>query len=129
MLSNKELKDLVEKNKEELLKLCSDLIKIPSVNPPGDVEEIVEYICNYLKEHNVSYEVLRPTPGTPDIVARYGNPNGKKLILNGHCDVVPIGDRNRWAFDPFSGEIKDGKILGRGTSDMKCGLAGLIFVM
>ena len=129
MLSNRELKELVEKNKDELLKLCSDLIRIPSVNPPGDVEEIVKYICDYLAKNNVSYEVLRPTPGTPDIVAIYGKPTGKKLILNGHCDVVPIGDRERWAFDPFSGEIRDGKILGRGTSDMKCGLAGLIFAM
>lgn len=129
MFSNRELKELVEKNRDKLLKLCCDLIRIPSVNPPGDTEEIVRYLCGYLKAHGVAYEVLRPTPETPDIVARYGNPNGKKLILNGHCDVVPVGDPKRWDFDPFSGEIRDGRILGRGTSDMKCGLAGLIFAM
>ena len=49
--------------------------------------------------------------------------------MNGHVDVVPAGDRNQWDFDPFSGEITDKCILGRGTSDMKAGVAGILFAM
>ena len=51
----------------------------------------------------------------------------RHLIYCGHTDVVPAGDRSKWDFDPFSGEIKDGWMLGRGASDMKAGLTGLIF--
>lgn len=51
------------------------------------------------------------------------------MILNGHVDVVPAGDREQWDFDPFSGEVTDKLILGRGTSDMKAGVAGLLFAM
>lgn len=120
---------LVEEQKDKLLKLCSDLIRIPSVNPPGEMEPITFFICEYLKEHHIPYEVLRPTPATPNIVARLGKKGGKRLILNGHADVVPPGNLDKWDFDPFSGEIRNGKIYGRGASDMKCGLAGLLFVM
>ena len=110
MQDHKYLTSLVEERKEELLKLCSDLIRIPSVNPPGEMEVITSFICSYLDKHHIPYEVLRPT-------------------LNGHSDVVPPGNLDKWKFDPFSGEIRDGKIHGRGASDMKCGLAGLLFVM
>lgn len=125
----KKLYDLVDSRSQQLLSLCSDLIRIPSVNPPGDVELIVTSIVNYLTEHHIPCKVIRPVKNAPNIIAELGDPSGKKLVLNGHCDVVPVGNRDKWDFDPFCGEIKDGKILGRGTSDMKCGLAGLMFSM
>ena len=128
-MDNKRLKELVEERKEELLDLCCRMIQIPSVNPPGEVEEIVRFICDYLEKHGISWEIIRPTPDTPNIVAKMGNPEGRVLVLNGHCDVVPPGNPDKWDFDPFCGEIRDGKILGRGTSDMKTGLGGLLFVM
>ena len=129
MQKHQYLVSLMEDRKEELLKLCSDLIKIPSVNPPGEMEAITSFICRYLEEHHISYEVLYPTPTTPNIVATLGRKGGRRLILNGHSDVVPPGNLEKWEFDPFSGEIRDGKIFGRGASDMKCGLAGLLFSM
>ena len=128
-MENKRLKELVEERKEELLDLCCRMIQIPSVNPPGEVEEIVGFICNYLEKHGISWEIIRPTSDTPNIVAKMGNPDGRVLVLNGHCDVVPPGNLEKWDFNPFCGEIRNGKILGRGTSDMKTGLAGLLFVM
>ena len=121
--------ELVESRKEDLLKLCCDMVRIPSINPPGEMEDMVGFLCNYLESKNIPYEVLRPTPDTPNIVARFGKPGGRRLILNGHCDVVPPGNLDKWDFDPFCGEIRGGRILGRGTSDMKCGLAGLLFAL
>ena len=120
---------LFEARQEELLSLCSDLIRIPSVNPPGDMEPVTSFICGYLDRHHISYEVLRPTPQTPNIVATIGKKGGRRLILNGHSDVVPPGNLEKWDFDPFSGKIQDGTIYGRGASDMKCGLAGLLFAL
>lgn len=125
-LKNK-LWQIVDEEQSELIDLCSKLISINSENPPGDMEEITDFICKYLEKYNIEYEVIRPVPEVPNIIARLGKAQGKKLILNGHSDVVPVGDLNRWDFDPFSGQVKDGVLYGRGASDMKAGLGGLIY--
>lgn len=124
-----ELWKVIDERQEELVRLCSELIAIPTENPPGKMEEITSFMCDYLNKRNISNEVLRPEENKPNIIAKYGNDKGKKLLFNGHSDVVPVGDLNKWKFEPFSGEVRDGKILGRGTSDMKGGLAGILFVM
>lgn len=129
MRSHDELRQLIEARKEEAISLCCDLIRIPSVNPPGDPAEITDYICSFLSRHGIPYEILSGDEKTPNIVATIGNENGKSLILNGHSDVVPVGNLEKWDFEPFSGEIENGRILGRGASDMKSGLAGLLFSM
>ena len=128
-MTHDELRSLVEIKKDDLLNLCSDIIRIPSVNPPGDTDEMVQFICDYLKSHNIEYEIASGDGKTKNILARLGKKGGRVLILNGHCDVVPVSNLDRWDFDPFCGDIKDGKILGRGTSDMKGGLTGLLFAM
>lgn len=122
-----QLWEIIDRENAKLIKLCSDLIAINSENPPGNMEEITEFICDYLQKHNIKYEVLRPAPDKPNIVARIGKPGGRTLILNGHSDVVPIGDPTKWNFPPFSGKVENGKILGRGASDMKGGIAGILF--
>lgn len=118
----------VEKNKEELLQLCSSLIQIPSENPPGDSTEISQFIEGYLKKSGVELEWHEAADKMYNLLASQGAEGGKELVYCGHTDVVPAGDLSKWDFDPFSGEIKDGWMLGRGASDMKAGLAGLIFV-
>lgn len=118
---------IIDDRKDELINLVSNLIKIPSENPTGNVEEIISFISKYLCDSKIQHEIVRSEPKYPNIVAKHGNEEGKTIVLNGHADVVPVGDRNKWNFDPFSGEITDTQILGRGTSDMKAGLAGAIF--
>ena len=120
---------IVDRDQNKLLELCSKLIKTPSENPGGNIEEVVNVICKYFEESSIDYEIVRGKEDCPNIIVSLGNDNGKTLLLNGHCDVVPVGDLTKWEFPPFSGEIKDGKMLGRGTSDMKTGLGGLIFAM
>ncbi|AZU64387.1 M20 family metallopeptidase [Neobacillus mesonae] len=120
--------DEVESRKDELLELCSSLIKIPSENPPGDSTEISQFIADYLGKFDISVEWHESADKMYNLISTVGNSNeGKNLIFCGHTDVVPAGDRSKWDFDPFSGEIKDGWMLGRGASDMKAGLSGLIF--
>lgn len=128
-MKHEELRSLVESRKEDLLNLCCEMIRIPSVNPPGEMDEMVAYLCTYLEKHGIQYEIVKGKETTPNIIARIGKKGGRVLLLNGHCDVVPVGNLDKWDFDPFCGEIRDGKILGRGTSDMKTGLAGLLFGM
>ncbi len=128
-MNRNEIWALMDERQDELLTLCSDLIKIPSVNPPGDVSVIVRYITNYFKAHKIAYDIVGASEDRPNILARYGTPGGKTVVFNGHCDVVPVGDEEKWAFPPFSGEIRDGVMLGRGTSDMKCGMGAFLFAV
>lgn len=125
----KQLWNLIDEKKDELLQLTSELIQIPSENPNGKIKEVIDYIYDYLEHETIAKEILSTREEFPNIVASYGKDEGKTLILNGHADVVPVGDRNKWDFDPFSGEITSTQILGRGTSDMKAGLAGILFAV
>lgn len=131
---NNEVKEklisLAKKEEKELLKLCSDLIKAKSVNPGGDIYSAIKVIRDFFDKENISYKLIeKGSKEFPVIIASLGEGKSKKIFLNGHLDVVPVGKREGWDFDPFSGEIEGGKMLGRGTSDMKTGLGGLMFMM
>ncbi len=95
--------------------------------PPGDTTEITTFIEDYLNEVNIPYDKYESAEKMFNLVASIGNGKGKELVYCGHTDVVPVGDLSKWEFNPFSGEVKDGWMLGRGASDMKAGLAGIIF--
>ncbi|MEM2083842.1 MAG: ArgE/DapE family deacylase [Nitrososphaerota archaeon] len=119
----------IDNKKSTIIKLASDLIKIPSENPPGDMSQISSFIIDHLKSYGLKYEIYEIEKGRINIICKLGSLNKPLLMLNGHMDVVPAGDSSRWSFPPYSGEIKNGFILGRGASDMKGGLAGIIATM
>lgn len=116
----------VDEDKEEIIKLCSDMVKIPSENPPGDMGTIASFIRSWLEDRGHTVKMYEPRKGRINALARIGEGKGSALILNGHMDVVPAGDSKRWSFPPFCGKVKGGKILGRGATDMKGGLASLM---
>ncbi len=120
---------LVDEHQDELVELVSDFIKIPSENPVGTMDGVVTFVKNYLSDAHIAFEEVVYNPKFPNIIATMGDNEANKIILNGHADVVPVGDLNQWDFEPFSGIVTDTKILGRGTSDMKAGLSGLLFAM
>ncbi|MBI2185308.1 MAG: M20 family metallopeptidase [Thaumarchaeota archaeon] len=112
---------------DEVIHLTSDLVKIPSENPPGEEEEAAEFVAEYLKALGFSIEIYEVLPKRPNVVARLKGSEGRPvLMLNGHLDVVPAGERTAWSFNPYSGAIKDGRVLGRGSADMKGGLAAML---
>jgi len=118
----------VESRSSEIIGLASDLIKIPSENPPGDIDKITEFLMKYLRDAGVEVSVVESVKGKQNLLCQTGSEEGSRsLLLNGHTDVVPAGSREGWKSDPFSGEIKDGYIHGRGASDMKAGLSGIVF--
>lgn len=108
-----------------VLKILEDLVKINTVNPPGDkgrYEEIINEIQSYLPKNSDIKKVKKE--GIPSLIATKGR--GKKhIVFNGHLDVVPVNKKN-WSRDPFSMSIDNGRVYGRGVSDMKGGLAALI---
>ncbi|MEM7302241.1 MAG: acetylornithine deacetylase/succinyl-diaminopimelate desuccinylase family protein [Pseudomonadota bacterium] len=119
---------------DDLVELTQDLIKIPTINPPGDAyTPCCAFLANRLRKSGYQIELVRghDTPGDSDryprdniIARREGRSPGKTVHFNSHIDVVPVG--MGWTKDPFGGEIEDGKIFGRGSCDMKGGLAASI---
>ncbi|MDR1977116.1 MAG: M20/M25/M40 family metallo-hydrolase [Synergistaceae bacterium] len=118
---------LTDRKRDELLGICADLIKIPS-EKMGQMEAIVEFVHAYLADAGISHEILRGPDDVPCIVARLGREGGKVGVINGHNDIVPVGDLSRWDYSPYCGTITDRHILGRGASDMKCGVGMALFL-
>ena len=106
-----EVLKLAESKLGDLVELTSKLIQIPSENPIGTQRDVVDFVKNYLTSAGISCEEVGCNPDYPCVVAKIGKDDGFSVILNGHVDVVPAGDRNQWDFDPFSGEITDKCIL------------------
>lgn len=103
-----------------------DMVRIPSVNLPGDMDDIASYIRSWMEKRGFIVETYEPRKGRISLVTEIGEEKRPTLILNGHMDVVPTGDLKRWKFPPYSGDIREGKILGRGATDMKGGLTSII---
>ena len=96
--------------------ILSDLIKIDSTNPPGNEVAVALYLKTLFDRANVPCQIIEPEPGRGSFIARIGS-GSKKILYVSHSDVVPVGEG--WDFEPFSGEIKDGIIYGRGALDCK----------
>ncbi|MCX5839593.1 MAG: ArgE/DapE family deacylase [Deltaproteobacteria bacterium] len=121
-MHREELLKRIESDKERILNLCKKLVQIPSENPPGDTQAIVKFLGTLFQEKGLPYEIYAPQAHMPNFVARLqGKEGGRRLVLNGHLDTFPTGDREAWTHDPFGGCLEDGKIFGRGVSDMKGG--------
>ena len=103
----------------EAAKLLSELIKIDTTNPPGNELPAAELIAELMKDYGYDPIVLESERDRGNVIVRLeGRGEGPSLMLLSHLDVVPA-DPSRWTFDPFSGEIKDGYVLGRGALDCK----------
>lgn len=104
---------------DNIVEFHRGLVQIPSVNPPGDCVEAIEYVEKPFAE--AGFEIERIDDGTnqPNLIAKLGPEGAKKLLINAHVDVVPIGERSAWKHDPFGAEIEDGKVYGRGAGDDK----------
>lgn len=122
-----ELLQRIKEQEGEIVTLLSELVKRPSENPPGDTRPVAEFVVDSLRARGFAPEVITPQPGMVNVVAAVdGSGPGRHMILNGHLDTFPVGDRSLWTLDPFSGLVSDGRIHGRGVSDMKAGIAGAI---
>jgi len=127
----------VEKEKDEIVGVLRELVKIPTQNPPGEnYEEFVMKAREYLDEKGIKTKVVKipdrfaknfidAPQDYPRFILLAELKRGNPIIhFNGHYDVVPAGEG--WDFDPFSGKIVNGKLYGRGASDMKGGVASII---
>ena len=106
--------------------LTKDLLRFDTVNPPGLERDCAHMAAKLLQDAGFSVEFFEYEKDRTSVIARAGGKAGKDpLCLTGHLDVVPLGTR-KWSKDPFSGEADGDKLYGRGTSDMKAGIAGMV---
>lgn len=125
----------VEGARDEIVALAQALIRIPTVNPPGELyEPCARLLGDTLRAqgYDVSYytatDRAEHSPRYPrvNVVGRRRGESDRPCVhLNGHLDVVPAG--TGWSTDPFGGEVRDGRLYGRGASDMKGGIAAAVF--
>lgn len=127
----------IDDKRHDLIALTQELVRIPTLNPPGDnYLEVCEFLSRRLKAHGFETEFIRAigTPGDSEryprwnlIAKRSGKTPGDCVHFNSHTDVVEVGQG--WTQDPFGGALVDGKIYGRGSCDMKGGLAASIIAV
>jgi succinyl-diaminopimelate desuccinylase len=128
---------LIDDKTDELVELCRALVQIPTINPPGDAyRPCAELLGERLRRRGFEVLYIRGegSPGDSDrfprmnIVARLeSGRSGPCVHFNGHLDVVEPG--HGWSMDPFAGEVRDGKVFGRGTCDMKGGIAASVIAL
>jgi peptidase, argE/dapE family len=122
--------DLIDK--DELLDIFSKAVAIPSTNPKGNEKPMCEYVENLLKQNDIEYFTVPVENDRYDIIAKiHGHSSEDSIVFTGHMDVVPVSDDEilRWETPPFIPTIKDGKLFGRGSADMKSGLISAIYSM
>ncbi len=114
---------------DEVVELTRALVRIPSVYRPGDPDaneaRVAAFVENWLRREGFQVEVQNVAPGRPNVLGWIGEkaPGTRSLLLEGHTDVVTEGNPADWSWPPFGAELVDGRIYGRGTADMKAGLA------
>jgi succinyl-diaminopimelate desuccinylase len=106
--------------------LTRDLLRFDTVNPPGRERDCARHAGAMLEDWGYKVEYHEYEEGRTSVIARIGGSDSKApLCLTGHLDVVPLGTR-KWSRDPFAGEADGGKLYGRGSSDMKAGVAAML---
>ncbi len=113
--------------KPDPIKLTQRLIEFNTVNPPGNELNCAYYIGEFLKKWGFQIEYLEFDTGRTSLIARIGSGKRKPICFLGHMDTVPLGTE-RWEYNPFEATIKGDRIYGRGASDMKGGLAAILYM-
>lgn len=130
-----------EVDRDRLIADLRELVAIPSIT--GSEDAVAAWADGALRDVGLEVEVVRPDPAAvradpawpgeemareslPVVIGRAGSPGGRRLILSGHLDVVPPGDPATWTVDPWGGDIRDGRLSGRGACDMKGGVAAIL---
>lgn len=118
---------VMEKNALELLK---KMLEIPSVNSSDQEQKMAEFIAAYFKQHGIASEVQYIDCTHANVIAFLPGKNSRRtMVWNGHLDTVPYGNLEEWNTDPLAATEQDGNLYARGASDMKSGLAAMIYAM
>jgi acetylornithine deacetylase len=149
--SERRVASAIDERRDELVSLASDLIAFDTTarevgDPPRQERALQEYLAGRLGGVGAEIDLWEPDAdalagkplvppgldfaGRPQLVARrHGSGGGRSLVFNGHIDVVSVEPRERWTSDPFAAEVRDGRVYGRGSCDMKGGIASMVLAV
>lgn len=125
--STRDLVGAVERQREDLVALCADLVAAPSVNPPGDTRQVADVVSRALADRGLASRQERVDPLMPSVLAELesGRP-GPHLILNVHLDTMPPGDESAWSQPVWTLTRTAGRLYGLGMGNMKGAVAAMI---
>lgn len=113
-------------SEDEKIQLLADIVEMDTVN--DNEIEVCEYLKDLLEKHDIESEILEIEGKRANLVAEIGS-GSPVLAISGHMDVVDIGEKDEWSHDPFELTEEDGKLYGRGTTDMKGGLMAMVIAL
>lgn len=124
----KQALDWIAQDKEAIVSFLSKLVQCKTPSDPGDTRSAMALIQDFMEKAGLSYEIRQANAYMPNLLSAIEMKTaGRHLMFNGHLDVMPAGKEPGWTDDPWSGKIKDGRVWGRGTSDMKAGVTAMLF--
>lgn len=112
---------------DDVVALARELVRAPGQNPPGEEAATADALARAATARGLGHTRTEVGPGRPNLTVTLDGGRGPGLLLLGHTDVVPVGDG--WTRDPFGGEVAEGRLYGRGATDMKGGLAACLVAM
>jgi succinyl-diaminopimelate desuccinylase len=123
-LSREKILTAAAERRELVTTLLSELIQLDTTNPPGNEKIAAEYVGKFCAARKIPFKTWDPGEGRTSLIAEIGTGKSPRLFIPAHTDVVPAGDG--WSVPPFGGVVKDGQVWGRGATDDKGPLAGLL---
>jgi succinyl-diaminopimelate desuccinylase len=117
---------ITELTENKTIQILRELIAIPTVDPPGNEMEAAEYVRSILEPEGIACRIYDLGNGRANLVARLNGTGGNpSLVYSAHLDTIAV-DEAQWTMPPFGGDIKDGRLYGRGATDMKSGMVSMI---
>lgn len=118
----------IDEDKERMARLCSELVRCNTADPPGDTREAMAVVKRFMDDAGLPFKIMGMNETMPNMISsvRFSD-NGRPLMFNGHLDTMPAGEEPGWTDDPWSGRIAEGKVWGRGAGDMKGGVTAMLF--
>lgn len=111
-----------------VVELLRQLIRIPSPNPPGDCRAIADFCEQFLQAAGFSTAKVAPDERAWSVIGSAGSGDGPSVMYHAHIDTVPLGQNARWSYDPWGGEVSEGRVYGLGSVDDKAPLAAMLQV-
>jgi len=119
----------IEQDRERIVEFIRGFVRAKSPNPPGDTTLAMNHVRQFLDQEQVPYAIRAKCDTMPNLVASTSmkQESQRHLVLNGHIDVFPVENASEWSSDPWSADVRDGVIYGRGVADMKVGTTASLF--
>lgn len=122
---------LIDERKDDIVSCLQELVRIPSVNPSPEGEKpLADYVARLMREMDMEVQQIEPLPTrVSNLGVLAGTRRDRSLLYYAHLDTVAAGDESEWRFPPFSAEVADGRVWGRGTKDCKLGMAAALMAI